>query len=249
MNLFFNQFADTRLRLASKFATIPNNATKFLSEFDVNDETYYSILGSGFLVREFGKVWAITARHTIRDIDPNTIRIPRCMKCQTFNKVINRLNYNLAGEIDDTDQADVTIFEIDDSYIFECCSSQLTPAESISNSCRANDRILVRGFPNDKLARNEIDYEKRHITIQAANFAGSIVSQSKLAGCINVTLRNSFDLDTYDGISGAPVYTYNHKGFQLVGMMLRGSNPEAGQSFLSISFPLEYIRKYCRNIA
>ncbi|RAS17043.1 hypothetical protein BX591_15016 [Paraburkholderia bryophila] len=137
------------------------------------------------------------------------------------------------GGTDDEDYKDVFILRVD-LNLFDASGDSPLVAQDIeqgalsANLLKSGDELWVIGYPAES---NSIDYEINKIvntrSVLRAIYKGTSVS----VHCHELLMETSVDLESYDGLSGSPVYHMKEviQGSQiisfplLVGMLLRGT--------------------------
>jgi hypothetical protein len=99
------------------------------------------------------------------------------------------------------------------------------------------DEVWVVGYPSES---NLIDYESRTIRSSRSIIRGVHLGQSSSVHCHMLKVETSIHLDSYDGLSGSPVFVYQRRMEaeqvvnypMLVGMLLRGTASSGVAHFL-----------------
>jgi hypothetical protein len=191
-----------------------------------HDDFAYWGKGSSFLISNSSNYYWVTASHVLNNMGgcANTLRIfPSDNQQYTVNR----------GETDDEDYKDVFMLRVDLS-LFDASGDSPLVAQDIERGTmsadllRSGDELWIIGYPAES---NFIDYEINKIentrSVLRAIYNGTSVS----VHCHELLVKTSVNLESYDGLSGSPVY-YMKEVIQggeiisfplLVGMLLRGT--------------------------
>jgi hypothetical protein len=224
-----------------------------------NAEYPYWGKGSLFIVEYKDRWFLITAKHVLRDGNPDDLCIfPRddirdTLPLKTLFKPTSR-------EIDDTDHRDIHILEIDRNKIIGQDAENIH-ALNFGNSYRSpasvaeGARLLAIGIP-----KFEVDYETKTIKFVRFQCLGSFKGSTDYLGCYEMGVdsnqvaddksvsQGKMKLETLDGFSGCPVYanvsdksgTFSPR---IVGMALRGTIESGKLFFLGSNLIKELLDK------
>ncbi len=200
--------------------------------------------GSSFLIATSKNYYWVTAAHVLANIggDPKSLRIfpsDNSIISLPFNEqyTINK------GLTDDDDHKDIFMLRIDltdfDSsgdapLIAQDIEQGILPAEQLE----PDDELWVIGYPSES---NFIDYDNREIkntrSVLRAIYQGRSISDH----CHKLIIDSSIKLESYDGLSGCPVFHMKQLNSNeqaktlLVGMLLRGTALSGIVHFVSSS--------------
>ena len=149
------------------------------------------------------------------------------------------------GTTDDEDYKDIFMLRIDlkefDSsgdapLVAQDLEQGIMPAESL----KPDDELWIVGYPSES---NFIDYDSYKINNTRSVIRAIYKDKSISDYCHELTIETSINLESYDGLSGSPVFYMkhvNHNGETvdsplLVGMLLRGSASSRIAHFVSSS--------------
>jgi hypothetical protein len=111
----------------------------------------------------------------------------------------------------------------------------LTPA-TVSNwfDARATASFFLFGYP---IPENQANYATAKVEMNQYFLNGSYIGPSPFDGCYEISVMNPPSLATFDGMSGAPVFSLNHSIGQasqptFCGMALRGTPQSQRVHFL-----------------
>ena len=201
--------------------------------------------GSSFLVSSARSVYWVTAEHVIANMggwgsairvfpsDASTTSLP-------FNE-----KYVVKKDLDYDDYKDIFVLRVDlgdfDQFgdaplVSQRLDDGALPASSLSRG----EELWVIGYPSDA---SLIDYDAQRImntrSVIRALYDGPFTSRH----CYSMNVETSLRLDSYDGLSGSPVYVFREKTIDgttlrfpmLVGMVLRGTASSGKLHFMCVS--------------
>lgn len=180
----------------------------------------FSARGTCFLVTCENRVFAVTAKHVVRDYRPSQYCIPSRLGSHTMLPIRQPFTAELHRE----DFEDFAVVPLD---VAEISGHAFDPADA----CQMEDsaiqwsaiqRVSVFGFPSDI---NSVDYEQALISTQPCGMVGRLTGHSIGEGMREIEFGSGGDLSSYDGFSGAPVFQIGDSGniVRLLGIVLRGS--------------------------
>ena len=211
-----------------------------------NSEFSYWGKGTSFLIANRSYYYWITASHVLLNMGggAESLRI-----FPSDNSRIS-LPYNqqymvTKGTTDDEDYKDIFMLRIDlkefDSsgdapLVAQDLEQGIMPAESL----KPDDELWIVGYPSES---NFIDYDSYKINNTRSVIRAIYKDKSISDYCHELTIETSINLESYDGLSGSPVFYMkhvNHNGETvdsplLVGMLLRGSASSRIAHFVSSS--------------
>ncbi len=173
--------------------------------FEHRDEERYRYYGAGsaLLFIWDGRCYVVTARHVMRQGKPEQLRISLDDKSNNFLRF--DLSLSLRGE--EQDWKDLYFFRIDDRVDPNDWGHFAVPVTlrdlRIASSCYTIGRQMwVSGYPN---SHREIDYEKGHVAVTRCMMEATYEGPDELAlGKRRIRIHGP--LETFDGLSGAPVF-------------------------------------------
>jgi hypothetical protein len=190
--------------------------------------------GSSFLISNASNFYWVTAAHVLKNLggcvdsvrifpsDGSRISLPFNEK-YTINK----------GSTDDEEYKDVFVARIDLAR-FDTSGDAPLVAQDIeqgllsATQLKPNDELWVIGYPAES---NFIDYDFNKIKNTRSVLRAIYLGESTNAHCHELLMETSVRLDSYDGLSGSPVYFLKPqdqggkivKYPMLVGMLIRGT--------------------------
>jgi hypothetical protein len=214
-----------------------------LYECDHPDFAYWG-KGSSFLMANSSYFYWVTAAHVLFNAkarvdslriypsDGSRISLP-------FNEqyTVNK------GVADDEDYKDVLVFRID-LHNFDNSGDAPLIAQDLdlgvlsANALKPSDELWIVGYPAES---NFVDYEASKISNTRSVLRGIYQGRSSSMHCHELRMETSVALESYDGLSGSPVYHMKRQicGREelmfpmLVGMLLRGTASSGIAHFIS----------------
>ena len=204
-----------------------------LYEYDHPDFAYWG-KGSSFLIANSRHFYWVTAAHVLANAkahvdslrifpsDGSRISLP-------FNEQFT-VNKDVA---DDEDYKDVLVLRVD-LHNFDKSGDAPLVAQDLesgvlsADALKPSDELWVVGYPAES---NYIDYESSKISNTRSVLRGIYNGRSSSMHCHELRMETSVSLESYDGLSGSPVYHMKRqiRGQEelmfpmLVGMVLRGT--------------------------
>lgn len=197
----------------------------FENEFEGFD---YSARGTAFLCFYRQQLYAVTARHVIKDYDAGALRVmihPDERDFLPHNAQVSLVPVD-PHESDYTDLAilpiELTMFDqrrFRDWPPFELSEELVDSKPSLTGT------MIFRGFPSDK---SSIDFDIAKIKLQPVLLEGDRVGKAPMAHCHEMKLRDVSPCSTLDGFSGSPVFWISaqdppRKEYRFAGVLIRGS--------------------------
>ncbi|WP_437587804.1 hypothetical protein [Sorangium sp. So ce1000] len=200
-----------------------------MGEYDESDEYPYWFGGTCFLVRYLNKLYALTAKHVLKNMDPNAIRIPRRPDSRTF-LTLTKLWTGKIDDPEDTDYADWAIVAAEepgedasgDPIVPPLDLDAITPV-SFSRPPEGC-KLAIRGYP---IGLSRVSYDEQRLKWQA--FAGSAmyVAPTSWKHCHTARFDDVSGIDNIDHMSGSPVVLVCPQGSKSViyfaGLAVRGT--------------------------
>lgn len=202
-------------------------------ESDQSDFAYWG-KGSSFLVANSHWYYWVTAAHVLTNAkahvqslrifpsDGSRISLP-------FNEqyIVNR------GVTDDEDYKDLCVLRVD-LHDFDrhgdapLVAQDLEAGVMSADALMPSDELWIVGYPAES---NLVDYESSKISNTRSVLRGIYQGKSSSANCHELRMETSVALESYDGLSGSPVYHMKRKVHDreefvfpmLVGMLIRGT--------------------------
>jgi hypothetical protein len=200
-------------------------------------ETPFSVAGTAFVVGLRGALYVLTARHVVLEWPKERLAI--ILQSPTGERLPLRMRWELQVHNDDLDASDLLIFRTDLEGISKQTrqSNQLldlTPPVAEWFETRDSAMFFLFGYPK---TANGADYERFQIDSNQYLLHGSYVGPSPSDECFEIRVRNPLGLQTFDGMSGSPVFSLNATigvGAQPIfcGMALRGTATSQRVHFL-----------------
>jgi len=204
-----------------------------LYEYDHPDFAYWC-KGSSFLIANARYFYWVTAAHVLANAkahvdslrifpsDGSRISLP-------FNEqyTVNK------GVTDDEDYKDVCVLRID-LHNFDKSGDAPLIAQDLeagvlsADALKPSDELWIIGYPAES---NLVDYESTRISNTRSVLRGIYQGRSSSVHCHELRMETSIALESYDGLSGSPVYHMKRqiRGREelmfpmLVGLLLRGT--------------------------
>lgn len=204
-----------------------------LYEYDHTDFAYWG-KGSSFLIANARYSYWVTAAHVLANAkahvdslrifpsDGSKISLP-------FNEqyTVNK------GMADDEDYKDVFVLRVDlqnfdKSGDAPLMAQDLEVGVLSADALRPADELWIVGYPTE---HTFVDYQSSKISNTRSVLRGIYQGRSSSAHCHELRMETSIVLESYDGLSGSPVYHMKRqvRGREelmfpmLVGMLLRGT--------------------------
>jgi len=200
--------------------------------------------GSSFLVANSNSYFWITASHVLSNSRGSVQSLRIFPSDQSRVSLPFNEKYTIKrGLTDDEDHKDLFVLRIDlkefDSFgdtplVAQGIDRGMLPAEDLTRG----DELWVIGYPSES---NLIDYDSREIKNTRSVIRGVYRGRSISDHCHELGIESSIKLDTYDGLSGSPVFHMKPGTDRgqvvfyplLVGMLLRGTASSAIAHFVS----------------
>ncbi len=210
--------------------------------------------GSSFLIANSRAFYWVTASHVLSNLGgrAETLRIfpsDQSRISLPFNEqyVITR------GATDDEDYKDVFVLRValddfersgDAPLVAQDIEQGALPAEDLV----PGDELWLLGYPSES---NLVDYDAQKIKNTRSVLRGVYQGQSISAHCHELRVESSVQLESYDGLSGGPVFHMRSRVSEgqavefpmLVGMLLRGTSSSSTAHFVSSTVLLGLIAK------
>lgn len=205
-----------------------------------DDEQYpYWFGGTCFLCRYGEKLYAVTAKHCLRDKAKDQVRIQRRPNSPTFITLSGLFTQNPSSlHREDPDQDDWAVLEAldpaeqHDDDLVQPLDLDVVPDAALPPTDQ--HRFLVRGYPK-KICR--IEYDACAIKWQA--FLGSATYRERPSWsrfCHTVVIDDVSGVESIDGLSGSPLFLVETRPrphvFAFAGLALRGSKESSLLHFL-----------------
>jgi hypothetical protein len=211
-----------------------------------HEGTEYSYWGKGssFLISTSRQCYWVTAAHVLKNLggsvqslrvfpsDQSRVSLPFNQQCTIRT-----------GPRDDEDHKDVFVLRIDLSEFDSSGDSPLVTQDIdqgtlAAEDLRPDDVLWVIGYPAES---NFIDYDSHKIKTTRSVIRGVYAGFSISEHCHKLTIASSIKLESYDGLSGSPVFflkSIPKNGMTLlypllVGMLLWGTASSSTMHFVS----------------
>jgi hypothetical protein len=206
----------------------------------------FSLAGTWFMAGYRRTVFAVTARHVVRDHPANQLLL---FPTDASTEVLRVSEWwNVADEENDQDRSDVFVASIDFAHLSKRTQgrSRLVHLDPDASTQWFEDRhtsmLFLCGYPS---SINEADYEHSRAMTRQVLLAGSYTGPSITDGVHSLRLDNPLGLD-FNGLSGAAVYSLRHELHgdskpRFCGMAIRGGASAGVLHFLEASVILQVL--------
>ena len=195
--------------------------------FETGDEAFpYTQIGSCFVIRFRDRHWVITAKHLLTNFQflANQVFVPTVLGGYDRFPLTGANTFNDYTD-GDSECTDIVAFPIDQTATVD---PQLSYDLDSETELIVTPRhiLAVHGFPRPL---NSVNHEEAVMFHQRLTLSARLVGTSSIgAGCFEIELLSTGDIDDHQGFSGAPVFVASSEFQQstphkLVGMVLRGS--------------------------
>jgi hypothetical protein len=206
----------------------------------------YSLAGTWFMAGYKSVVFAVTARHVVRDCP-----VERLVLYPT-NATAERLRISewwpIADEEGDEDRADVFVASLEFRHLSRRArrSTRIIHLDPAGNAewftNRHTSMFFLCGYP---IAINEADYDRSTAQTRQVLLAGNYVGPSITDGVHQLRVDNPLGVD-FNGLSGSAVFAAPHELHQrtpprFCGMALRGGAAASVVHFLESSVILQVL--------
>ena len=207
--------------------------------FHNEDNNYeYTFGGSAFLVKVGQTLFAVTAKHILKNIgySPNDVLIKYNENSRHFLPFDEALGINTNND-EDTDHKDIIFLkvaeshfnpDIDTGFVIELPKKRQLP----KLEC---EQLLITGFPKNI---SEIDYDLKHIKTVRKPLMATGPSQTEFIGLLTFEYgQNNAEGWDLNGVSGSPVFCLNNtnNSYRIEGMLVRRNY------YLSIDVIIQYL--------
>jgi hypothetical protein len=204
-----------------------------LYEHDHPDFSYWG-KGSSFLVANSSQYYWVTAAHVLSNAGASvdSLRIFPSNGSRISLPFNEQYTVN-SGVADDEDYKDVLVLRVD-LHNFDRSGDAPLVAQDLeagvmsADALNPSDELLIVGYPAES---NFVDYQASKISNTRSVLRGVYQGKSSSAHCHELRMETSISLESYDGLSGSPVYHLKRqiRGREelmfpmLVGMLIRGT--------------------------
>lgn len=204
-----------------------------LYEYDHPEFTYWG-KGSSFLIANSRHFYWATAAHVLSNAEASvdSLRIFPSDASKISLPFNEQYTVN-KGVSDDEDYKDIFVLRID-LHNFDKSGDAPLVAQDLesgvlnANALKPSDELWIVGYPAES---KFVDYESRKISDTRNVLRGVYKGRSSSMHCHELHMETSILLDSYDGLSGSPVYYMKRqiRGREelrfpmLVGMLIRGT--------------------------
>lgn len=199
----------------------------------------FSVCGSGFVVRYFDKVFAITSRHAGANFSLADTRVQYHPNAPEVI-VTSRWYVIHGGNASDTDQYDFVVHEADgarlDTSLFGDYLPYTLPDIGAPPAFDGGSIFATQGYPTH-LRKFDCDTECESIISSAMLMDAEYLGRCKTAEMHRLRVHCASQIESFDGMSGAPVFqvladhAYEGK-LWFAGMLLRGTPSSCEVQFL-----------------
>lgn len=195
----------------------------------------FSVCGSGFVVRYCDRLFAITSRHAGANFNLADTRVQYHPNAPEV--IVTSHWYVIhGGSASDTDQYDIVVHGADgarlDSSLFGNYLPYSLPDLGARPAFGRDSIFAIQGYPTH-LREFECDTECESIISSAMLMDAEYVGPCKTAEMHRLRVHCASQIESFDGMSGAPVFQvsadHTQEGKQwFAGMLLRGT-PQSGE--------------------
>ena len=204
-----------------------------LYEYNHPDFAYWG-KGSSFLIASDCDFYWVTAAHVLANAnaEADSLRIFPSDGSGISLPFDEQYTVN-RGKTDDEDYKDLFVLRIDqhnfDKYgDAPLIAQDLRTGVLSADALKPSDELFIVGFPAES---NLVNYQSSEIKNTRSVLRGIYRGKSSSMHCHELCMETSIALDSYDGLSGSPVYYMKHqtRGREelafpmLVGMLIRGT--------------------------
>lgn len=207
-----------------------------------------SVPGTGFLIKLFGRIFFITAKHVVDgyNFDVNNLRVgyhPKSKVCISFSLC----NTYQSIDQDDNYHVDILVFTADDRLLEAWRFEDFPPFDlaktGFTQIFSLNDQLFFKGVIPEQ---NIYNYESERFKIMFGTGNAIYRSPTPYKSTHVAMSQVSDDCPEFDGWSGSPVFTFsdqlNVKSDALfAGMLLMGSRKSAILHFMDANCIVKYL--------
>jgi len=204
-----------------------------------NPDLPFNLGGTCFVIRFRGRLWAITAKHVLRNtqVHISQVQIPYDLSCSGFFPLADAATFE--DYPTDSDCTDIVLFEIDEKRIAEGRYDPGTvyDLDGEPDYQVTGDMLLaLHGFPDADNFANEVD---QSLEIQRLSLCGKFGDESQATGCREIHLFDAGKIESHSGLSGCPVFIASSEFQQfteskLIGVNLRGSAENLKKHYVDV---------------
>lgn len=221
---------------------------------DEHGEFPYWGKGSSFLIANSRAFYWVTASHVLSNLGG------RAESLRIFPSDHSRISLPFSeqyiitrGAAGDEDYKDIFVLRValdefdrsgDSPLVAQDIELGALPAENLV----PGDELWFMGYPSES---NLVDYDAKQIKNTRSVLRGVYHGPSISANCHELRVESSVQLESYDGLSGGPVFYMRSSVYEgqavefpmLVGMLLRGTSSSQTAHFVSSTVLLGLIAK------
>jgi hypothetical protein len=191
--------------------------------FERREESGFACYGAGsaVLLDWEGRGYVVTAKHVTRQGSAETLRIARDDDSLAFF----RFETELIPKGDDEDWKDLAFYRVHEGldrrqWAHLALPLNIADLRLAAESYRPGTRLWLSGYPS---SHRSIDYDLGHIEISRCLMEASYVGPDTSARGKH-RIRIDAAIDTFDGLSGSPVFMeLNANTILLAGILIQGS--------------------------
>lgn len=213
--------------------------------FEADDPEFsYWTKGSSFLIANSENYYWVTAAHVLENAkaDVDSLRIfpsDNSKRSLPFNEKYRiKTNSTDNEDYEDIMMLRIDLGEFDDSGDMPLIAQDIDKGFLDAECLKKSDKLLIIGYPSES---NFIEYENGIIKNTRSVISAVYDSKSFSDHCHKLTFVSSIKLESFDGLSGSPVYYLKNANLNgesltypmLVGMLLRGTASSGIAHFVS----------------
>lgn len=208
----------------------------------------YSTNGTAFLAGYEGKLYVVTTRHGLYPDGPDGPPQICVFPSDTSRRLIPLSNVFFVPRSDKPDDfTDLSIIEVDPAAQRDSELNQVTlinlalAVESGWAAGASNMAFFVIGYP---VERSSICPDSQELKTDRVVLIGTYIGESSIEYLHVLKVENSYNLASFGGLSGSPVFMWSHAGNRqpkpiLCGMVVRGTATSSLIHFLPISILID----------
>ena len=217
--------------------------------FSLPDEDYPFFGGTCFTVQYRGRLFVLTARHCLNNVQVRSTRI-ECGGPENYHFPLKRWTYFEQPGLSDSDLGDIAVFEVDMERMTEseiAGAPRLKLADTFVYTTEPPMRcdLILEGYP---YGPSEFSLEL-HVTLRpGCKLLAVYEGATERAGISTLSIKRAGDLRDMNGMSGSPVVAFRWLldgtvKYRLAGMLIQGSIMTGRGYFIQSGVLLQALRR------